>query len=364
VRTCDVRTCDVRTCHVRTCDVPACDVRTCDVPTCDGRTCDVPRAMCVVLLWVVLSAGGAVAFGEERYALIVAGASGGQEYAQQYGKWTDALSKLLASQMKIDAANLMVLSDTPRPDAAATDANVRKAMAKLRAAVQRDDVLLVVLIGHGTFDGVDAKFNLVGPDLGSTAWAELVEGISGRVVVVNTTSASFPFIEGLSGPRRVIITATDSAAQRFDTVFPEYFIGAFQQDTADVDKNGRVSLWEAFAAAAAGVRRHYQQRGQLATERPLLDDNGDGVGNEASHPGEDGALASRTYLDEPIPGAAPTDPQLVKLLQRKAALEAEVEELRVRRTFIPAAEYAQEFEKLMIELAQVSHEVRKRIGSS
>jgi hypothetical protein len=237
-------------------------------------------------------------------------------------------------------------------------------MAKLRAAVQRDDVLVVVLIGHGTFDGVDAKFNLVGPDLGSTAWAELVEGISGRVVVVNTTSASFPFIEGLSGPRRVIITATDSAAQRFDTVFPEYFIGAFQQDTADVDKNGRVSLWEAFAAAAAGVRRHYQQRGQLATERPLLDDNGDGVGNEASHPGEDGALASRTYLDEPIPGAAPTDPQLVKLLQRKAALEAEVEELRVRRTFMPAAEYAQEFEKLMIELAQVSHEVRKRIGSS
>jgi hypothetical protein len=223
---------------------------------------------------------------------------------------------------------------------------------------------VVVLIGHGTFDGVDAKFNLVGPDLGSTAWAELVEGISGRVVVVNTTSASFPFIEGLSGPRRVIITATDSAAQRFDTVFPEYFIGAFQQDTADVDKNGRVSLWEAFAAAAAGVRRHYQQRGQLATERPLLDDNGDGVGNEASHPGEDGALASRTYLDEPIPGAAPTDPQLVKLLQRKAALEAEVEELRVRRTFMPAAEYAQEFEKLMIELAQVSHDVRKRIGSS
>jgi hypothetical protein len=96
----------------------------------------------------------------------------------------------------------------------------------------------------------------------------------------------------------------------------------------------------------------------------LLDDNGDGVGNEASHPGEDGALASRTYLDEPIPGAAPTDPQLVKLLQRKAALEAEVEELRVRRTFMPAAEYAQEFEKLMIELAQVSHDVRKRIGSS
>jgi hypothetical protein len=300
--------------------------------------------------------------GEQRYALIVAGASGGQDYAQQYGKWTSELSSLLAAQMKIDAANVVVLSDTPRPDASATSANVRKAMAKLRGAIGREDLLLIVLIGHGTFDGVDAKFNLVGPDLESFAWAELVGSISGRVVVVNTTSASFPFIERLAGPRRVVITATDSAAQRFDTVFPEYFIKAFQQDASDVDRNGRISIWEAFTTAASGVRRHYQQRGQLATERPLLDDTGDGVGKDASDPGEDGAFASRTYLDEAVPGAAPTDPNLVRLLQRKSALEANVEELRIRRTFMPATEYEQEFEKLMIELAQVSQEVRKRAG--
>jgi hypothetical protein len=292
--------------------------------------------------------------------LIVAGASGGQEYARQYAAWTDALSKLLATQMKIDAAHITVLSDTPRPDAAATAANVRKVMMSLRGAVGRDDLLLVVLIGHGTFDGVDAKFNLMGPDLESSAWAELVSGIGGAVVLVNTTSASFPFIERLAGPRRVIIAATDSPAQRFDTVFPEHFIAAFQQDSSDVDKNGRVSIWEAFAAASSGVRRHYQQRGQLATERALLDDNGDGIGKEPADPGEDGVLASRLYLDEPVPGAAPTDPDLVKLLQRKSALEAEVEELRLRRAFMPPDEYAREFEKLMITLAQVSQEVRKR----
>jgi hypothetical protein len=305
----------------------------------------------------------ATTIAQERYALIVAGASGGQEYARQYAAWTEGLSKLLATQMKIDAGRITVLADTPRPDEAATAANVRKAMASLRSAVRRDDLVIIVLIGHGTFDGVDAKFNLVGPDLESAAWAELVSGISGQVVVVNTTSASFPFIERLAGPRRVIITATDSPAQRFDTVFAEHFVAAFQQDSSDVDKNGRVSIWEAFTAAAAGVRRHYQQRGQLATERALLDDDGDGVGKDPSDPGNDGALASRTYLDEPVPGAAPTDPDLVRLLQRKAALEADVDELRVRRAFMPAAEYQHEFEKLMIELAQVSHEVRKRAGS-
>jgi hypothetical protein len=327
-------------------------------------TCHVRRAACCVAALLLACASVAVANGERRFALIVAGASGGQEYAQQYGKWTDELSALLATQMKVDAESIVVLSDTPRPDGSATAANVRKAMAKLRSTVGHGDLLLIVLIGHGTFDGVDAKFNLVGPDLESSEWAELVAGINGPVVLVNTTSGSFPFIERLAGPRRVVITATDSVAQRFDTVFPEYFIKAFQQDASDVDKNGRISIWEAFAAASSGVRRHYQQRGQLATERPLLDDDGDGVGKDASDPGGHGALSTRTYLDEAVPGAAPTDPALVLLLQKKSGLESDVEELRIRRTFMPAEEYAKEFEKLMIELAQVSREVRKRTGGT
>ena len=149
-----------------------------------------------------------------------------------------------------------------------------------------------MLIGHGTFDGVDAKFNLVGPDLESADWAALLRPLPGRLVVVNTTSASFPFLERLAGPRRVVITATDSAAQRFDTVFPEYFIRALTDAAADIDKNGRISIWEAFAAASGHVRRHYQQRGQLSTERALLDDNGDGVGKEVGG-SRRGRLATR-----------------------------------------------------------------------
>ena len=227
----------------------------------------------------------------------------------------------------------------------------------------RDDLLLVVLIGHGTFDGVDAKFNLVGPDLESAEWAELVARPARPRRRRQHASASFPFLERLTGPRRVVITATDSVAQRFDTVFPEYFIKALQDDGADIDKNGRISIWEAFTAATADVRRHYQQRGQLSTERALLDDNGDGVGREAGGAGDDGSLASRIYLDEPLPGAPPTDEVLLKLLQKRASLEAEVEELKIRRSFLPPAEYQKEFERLMIELARVKRDIRARIKS-
>ena len=273
------------------------------------------------------------------------------------------MSRTLVEGLKFETARVTVLSEAPRSGAESTAENVRRTLASIRARMTRDDLLLIVLIGHGTFDGIDAKFNLVGPDLESAEWSALLRPLPGRVVVVNTTSGSFPFLERLAAPRRIVITATDSSAQRFDTVFPEYFIRALLDDEADIDKNGRISIWEAFASASGNVARHYQQRGQLSTERALVDDNGDGVGKEVTGPGEDGSYASRTYLDVPLPGAPPTDEVLLKLLQRKTTLEAEAEDLKIRKTFLPPAEYVREFERIMIELAKVSHDIRARAKS-
>jgi hypothetical protein len=299
----------------------------------------------------------------QRFAIIVAGATGGAEYAAQYTRWSADLSRTLVQSLKFDPAFITVLSDTSQPGDASTAENVRKTIASVRDRMRRDDVLLLVLIGHGTFDGSDAKFNLVGRDLESSEWSELIRPLPGTVVVVDTTAASFPFLERLAAPRRVVITATDSVVQRFDTVFPEYFIHALIDPSADLDKNERISIWEAFASASSAIRRYYQQRGQLSTERALLDDNGDGAGKDPGDPGDDGSLASRTYLDESLPGAAPTDEVLLKLLQKKTMLEADVEDLKIRRTFLPREQYAKEFERLMIELAQVSHDIRARTKS-
>jgi hypothetical protein len=309
---------------------------------------------------VIIASTASSAAAENRFALIVSGAEGGPEYGAQYARWSAALSGTLVERLGLAPQLVTVLSASAGKDSAATAANVRRAIASIRDRMTRDDLLLVVLIGHGTFDGADAKFNLVGPDLESAEWAALLHPLPGRLVIVNTSSASFPFLERLSGPRRIVITATDSPAQRFDTVFPEYFIRALSDQAADIDKNGRISIWEAFAASSAAVRRHYQQRGQLSTERALLDDDGDGVGKDVAAPGNEGSFASRTYLDETMPGDAPTDEVLVKLFQRKSALDAEVDELRIRRQFLPAAEYQREFERIMVELAKVSHDIRVR----
>jgi hypothetical protein len=322
-----------------------------------------PRVAMIVAMAMVGTMPAASARASDRYVLIVAGASGGAEYASQYGKWVSELKAVLVDRMKIEPDHLTVLTDTNDPAAASTAANVKQRVTGVRRVMTRDDLLFVVLIGHGTYDGVDAKFNLVGADLESAQWADLLAGLPGQVVVVNTSSASFPFIERLAGPRRVVITATDSVAQRFDTVFPEYFVKAFQSESADIDKNNRISIWEAFSAATSEVRRYYQRRGQLSTERALLDDNGDGVGREAAGKGEDGSQASLTYLDEPLPGAPPTDPVLLQLLQKRAAVEADLDELRVRRSFLKPLEYQQEFERLMVELARLTREINGRIKS-
>jgi hypothetical protein len=317
----------------------------------------------VALLWALSIILPAQPPADERFALIVSGASGGQEYAQQYQQWTSSLQRVLHDRMKIDPANITVLTETAAAARRSTAENVRRAIAGITKRMTASDLLFVVLIGHGTYDGVDAKFNLVGPDLESAEWASLVGGLPGRIVLVNTSSASFPFIERIAGDRRIVITATDSVAQRFDTVFPDYFIKAFEDEQADLDKNGRISIWEAFTAAAGSVRRHYQQRGQLATERPLLDDNGDGRGRDAIEAGDDGSTASRTYLDQQAANAAPTDDVLLDLLQKRAVLEGEIDELKVRRSFMQPAEYQKEFERLMIDLSRIGRAVRERIKS-
>jgi hypothetical protein len=314
----------------------------------------------VLRVLALLALGGGSAAGSDRYALIVTGANGEPSYAEQYARWRESAASALVEKLAFDPAHVITLFEGGDEDHASTAAGVRRALDTFRARLGPADLLLVLLIGHGSFDGTEAKFNLVGPDLSAAEWGALLKPLRGLVIVVDTTAASFPFLERLAGPRRIVVTATDSVGQRFDTVFPEYFIKAFTDPSADIDKNGRVSVWEAFLSASMGVRRYFTQRGQLATERALLDDNGDGQGREAGADGLDGSIASRVYLDPDVPGAAPTDEELLSLLQKRASLQIDADDLKDRRQLLTPDEYEKEFERLMIELAKVTREIKKR----
>lgn len=323
----------------------------------------VPRVPDVLLVLAIAAIGlsvSAPARASDRYALIVSGANGEATYVEQYGQWRQAASLALMEKLGFEGGHIFTLFDGGDAEHASTAAGVRRAVEQIRVKMKADDVLLVLLIGHGSFDGTEAKFNLVGPDLSSGEWAALLKPIPGRIVVIDSTAASFPFLEKLAGPRRVVITATDSPMQRFDTIFPEYFIKSLTDPSADIDKNGRISVWEAFTAASMAVRRYYTQRGQLSTERALLDDDGDGLGREAGGDGKDGSASSRLYLDADVTGALPTDEELLALLQKRAALQIDLDDLKQRRPLMTPDEYQAEFERMMIDLARVSRDIRRK----
>jgi len=309
---------------------------------------------------VLLLIAPAAARAEERWAVILSGASGGAKYAEEMNNWRTALTAALVDRYGFNKDKIRVFVDeTVKTGQQGTAANVRAVFGDLKKQLTRDDVLLIVLLGHGTFDGEAAKFNLVGPDLTAADWAGLLNGIAGKLVLINTTEASFPFLERLSGPNRVVITATDSAAQKYATVFPEYLVKAMGEASSDLDKNGRTSIFEIFAAASLAVKQHYDQRGQLLTERALIDDNGDGVGRESEAPGPDGALARTLYLDAENPASA-NNPELAALIRRRRELESDAEVLKLKKDSMSAPQWEAEYEKLMLELARVSREIRQK----
>ena len=311
-----------------------------------------------VLTVLLTTAGPAGA--AERYAVIVSGVSGGEKYAAQQKQWREEVATFLTAGLAVPDANLIVLDADSEGSSTSTAANIRRVLGDLRRRVTGSDTLLLVLLGHGTYDGIDAKFNLVGPDLSAPEWKDVLDGLVGRVIVVNTTASSFPFLEQLSSKGRVVITATDSAAQRFATAFPEYFIRSLVDQSSDFDKNGRVSILEAFNAASAGVKQHYEQRGQLSTERPLIDDDGDGVGREAGAPGADGTLAGTVYLD-PEPGTLTSgDAEVAALERQRLVLVAQLEALKDKKTSMPDDQYQAELEKILVELARIAQQIRQR----
>jgi hypothetical protein len=298
----------------------------------------------------------------ERYALIVTGASGGDAYAEKYARWRTAFVETLRGKFHYDPQRLMVLGETAGDGVQrATRENVRAALGDLRQRMTKDDQLVVLLIGHGTsLDGDEAKFNLVGPDLSASEWSALLRPLPGRLVFVDTTGASFPFLRKLAGKGRVVLTSTDAAAQQFETVFPEFFIKAFDDPAADLDRNNRVSIWEAFTYASAAVRQWFEQKGQLPTERSLLDDTGAGIGREAQNPGSDGAIARVTYLEPDAVLALPSDTALAALMRRRAELENLLDELKARKESTPPDRYDADLEKLLVEIARISAQIRAK----
>jgi len=291
-----------------------------------------------------------------RWAILIAGISGDKDLQAEFIGEVKDLHAILSGPMQLPADHIRVLVDDPAlvPDLAgrkSTAANLLGSCREIAGRSTAEDTVFVFITGHGNFDGKTYKLNLVGPDLTADELAADLYSIPARsFIVVNTTTCSGGSAAALAKPGRIIVTATRTGREKNRTYMGRFFVEALQNGNADVDRNGRVSILEAFNYALKKVEEYYSGEGLIQTEHPALSD------------GSDGLLARTAYLDS---GTARGDEgtlsaEELRLKRESDSLEKEIEALKRAKSGMPEDEYEKRLEGLLLRLAEVNAKQRRK----
>jgi hypothetical protein len=299
------------------------------------------------------------------HLLVVSGLGGEAGYRKDLASWTSSLTTA-ARTLGIPAANVVRLVGDSAAAPTLPRATRERVLASLQDMTRRTrsgDLVVIFLAGHGSHEGAESRINLPGPDLTAAELGVALEPLNDRrVVIVNAASASGDFLPVLSKNGRVVITATKGPYERNATRFGGQFVAAFAAEGADADKNGLVSILEAFLYARRETGRIYESDNRLLTEHAVLDDNGDRQGSAApGAEGQDGALARTLYLGSaPATRVAATDSAGVRIEREARDLETRINALRGRKATMKEEEYQSQLEALLVELALRNEALRAR----
>ena len=293
---------------------------------------------------------------QDTHLIVITGVEGDEEHGAQFHKWATQIIDVAEKKGGLTASTVTYLADKVERDpmrirGRSTAENIRKTFADLAMRAQPNDEVFVVMFGHGSYDGRQAALNLPGPDLTVPDYAALLDKIrAGRIVFVNTASSSGEFLKGLAGPNRTIVTATKTGGERNETRFPPFFVEAFTSEAADGDRNGRISVQEAFEYARNKVQQAFEREGYVPSEHAAIAEAG-------------GGAAASLYLESERARTAEianvANPALRAALEEKRKLEEQIAGLRLRKPSMPADEYDKEFEKLATALALNSRTIQQ-----
>jgi len=278
------------------------------------------------------------------FYLTIAGLGGEPDYEQRFALLASETEKTLKTHAP-DAS----IETFKGPDA--TRANIRAALGRIAAAAKPQDAVVILLIGHGTFEG-DYKFNLPGPDLSAQELAELLNKIPAtRQLVVNTTSASGGGNEALRKANRILISATKTGSEKNATVFARFWVEALGDPSADTDKNGSVSAMEAFRFAERKTKSFYEEQKRLSTEHAVIEDSPKG--------GAAGQLAMNFPVLRLNAETAAADPAKRVLQAKRDQVETQIDQLKYQKSLLAPELYRTQLSKLLLELARVQEELDK-----
>ena len=321
------------------------------------------------ILALLLAPHSATAQEGQSYAVLIGGLGGSAEYTEKFQQYLFNTHRALVEDFQFPAGNVTVLAEAALSDLAfvndvATAENIRARFDGLAGQVTAADHVYVLLFGHGSYDGENAQLNIPRRDLNDADYADLINALpAGRLIFVNTASASAPFIDVLSALDRIVITATRRGTQRNETVFPRFFVEALTSPAADLDKNGDLSVREIFRYAAEKTAQSFDETSHLATEHALLDDTGDGKGYRVEELDEaaEGNLAAVTYLKRRTAVLATVSgenrAEIVAMLGEKDALERDIADLKSRKKNLNEDRYYAELETLFVRLARLNDRI-------
>ena len=308
------------------------------------------QALLIVAILGALAAPRALA---ATYYVIVAGLGGEPDYEQRFTSAANDLNRIFKSEGPM--AHVATLTGTQ-----ATAVQLKQSLESVAREAKPDDDFALILIGHGSFDGIDYKFNLVGPDMTAAEIASLCNRISARrQLIVDTTSASGGAISAFQRPGRAVIAATKSGTEKNATVFARYWVEAFQDPAADTDKSDSVSAMEAFAYAAKKTAAFYDSQKRLATEHAVFNDVGHGEPVREAGDGQGMLLATFTLLRLGPSQQASNDPAKRALLEKKEQLEQKIDTLKYQKAAMDPADYKRQLTEALVELARVQEELDK-----
>jgi uncharacterized caspase-like protein len=286
-----------------------------------------------------LAAAVSPAFGAT-YILTVAGLGGEPDYEQRFTMLATDTDKILRAGGQTDR----VVETLKGADA--TRAKVEAALNRIASQAKPQDAFVLMMIGHGTFDGTEYKFNLPGPDLSATELAGLLNKIpAGRQLVVDMTSASGGATSVLKKENRTVITATKSGTEKNATVFARYWVEALRDPAADVDKNETISALEAFQYAEKKTAQFYTEQKRLATEHPQIDDQQ--------------RAAAFPLLKFGSASAVVTDPAKRELIAKKEDIENKIDALKYQKSLMAPDDYKRQLTVLLVDLAKAQEAIDK-----
>jgi hypothetical protein len=287
------------------------------------------------------------------YYVVVAGLGGEPDYEQRF----TAAAKDLDRVFKASGETAHVFTLT---GAQSTASQLRDTLSTVAHNAKPDDDFVLILIGHGSFDGIEYKFNLVGPDLTGAQIAEMCNSIPARrQLVVNTTSASGGSIPALERPGRAVIAATKSGTEKNATVFARYWVDALQDPAADTDKSDSISALEAFTYATRKTAEFYDSQKRLATEHAVFDDVGHGDPVRQAGNGQGQLMSSLTVLRIGPALQASDNPAKRALLAKKEDLEQKIDSLKYRKAAMEPSDYKKQLTDALVQLAKVQEELDK-----